>query len=183
MRGEIDCKAPELQLLRYKAMEKLRSWPIHEFLHMKRDWNQSADRQARKAFQQDQGTIALSDQDWQNLSSMNRLDELLTPKSVDQVVKIAAVTRSAVRRRRSTEVLKEGFIRQVRIERIKQVQEEESWIANLKEFRIGDITKLSVEEAKICARIASEYEVDERGLLDYCFSALDQRNIQIVAWI
>ena len=39
MRGEIDCKAPGLQLLRLKAMEKLRSWPIHEFLHMKRDWN------------------------------------------------------------------------------------------------------------------------------------------------
>ena len=37
MRGEIDCKAPGLQLLRHKAMEKLRSWPNHEFLHMKRD--------------------------------------------------------------------------------------------------------------------------------------------------
>ena len=46
MRGEIDCKAPGLQLLRHKAMEKLRSWPIQEFLHMKRDWNQSADRLA-----------------------------------------------------------------------------------------------------------------------------------------
>ena len=39
MREEIDCKAPGLQLLRHKAMEKLRSWPNHEFLHMKRDWN------------------------------------------------------------------------------------------------------------------------------------------------
>ena len=28
MRGEIDCKAPGLQLLSHKAMEKLRSWPI-----------------------------------------------------------------------------------------------------------------------------------------------------------
>ena len=37
MRGEIDCKAPGLQFLRHKAMEKLRSWPFHEFLHMKRD--------------------------------------------------------------------------------------------------------------------------------------------------
>ena len=42
MRGEIDCttaEAPGLQLLRHKAMEKLLSWPNHEFLHMKRDWN------------------------------------------------------------------------------------------------------------------------------------------------
>ena len=89
----------------------------------------------------------------------------MTPKSVDQVVKIAAVTRSAVMRRRSPEVLQEGFVRQVRIERIKQAQEEEKSIAKLKEFLIGDITKVSIEEAKLCARIAFEYEVDESGLL------------------
>ena len=34
-------------------------------------------------------------------------------------------------------------------------------MANLKKFLIGDITKLSVEEAKLCARIAFEYEVDK----------------------
>ena len=38
MRGKIDSKAPGLQqLLHHKAMEKLRSWPIYEVLHMKRD--------------------------------------------------------------------------------------------------------------------------------------------------
>ena len=44
MRGEIDCKAPGLQLMRHKAMEELQSWPKHEFLHVKRDWNASADQ-------------------------------------------------------------------------------------------------------------------------------------------
>ena len=83
MRGEIDCKVPGLQLLRHKDMEKLRSWPIHEFLHMMRDLNQSADRLVSNALQQEQGSIALSDQDCQDLSSLNRLDELLTSKSVD----------------------------------------------------------------------------------------------------
>ncbi|CAI5722522.1 unnamed protein product [Peronospora farinosa] len=61
MRGEIDCKAPGLQLLRQKAMEKLRSWPIHEFLHMKRDWNQSADRLASTALQKEQGVAINSE--------------------------------------------------------------------------------------------------------------------------
>ena len=37
MRGEIDCKAPGLQLLRHQTMEKLRSWPNHAFLYMKRE--------------------------------------------------------------------------------------------------------------------------------------------------
>ena len=97
MRGEIDCKAPGLQLLRHKAMEKLRSWPIHEFLHMKRNWNQSADLLASNALQQEKSKMPVSDQDRQNLHSLNRLDESLTPKSVDRVVNIAAITRSAVR--------------------------------------------------------------------------------------
>ena len=39
MRGEIDCKAPGLQLLRHRDMDRLRSRPSHEFLHMKRDCN------------------------------------------------------------------------------------------------------------------------------------------------
>ena len=37
MRGEIYCKAPGLQLLIHKAMERLRPWLDHEFLHMKRE--------------------------------------------------------------------------------------------------------------------------------------------------
>ena len=49
MRGETDCKAPGLQLLRHRALEKPCSWPIHEFLHMTRDWSQSADRLASAA--------------------------------------------------------------------------------------------------------------------------------------
>ena len=49
MRGEIDCKAPGLQLLRHKALKKLQSWLNHEFLHMNGEWNQIADRLASRA--------------------------------------------------------------------------------------------------------------------------------------
>ena len=122
MRGEIDCKAPGLQLLRHKAIEKLRSWPIHDFLHMKRNWNQSADRLATNALQQEKGTMTVSDQDRQNLHMLNQLDELLTPKNVNRVVKISAVTRSAVRRRRLPEVMQDEVVQRIRIERIKQAQ-------------------------------------------------------------
>ena len=89
------------------------------------------DWQASNALQQEKGTITVSDQDRQDLYSLNQLDELLTPKSVDRVVKISAVTRSVIRRRRSPEVLQEEVVQQNIIERIKQAQEEESWIANL----------------------------------------------------
>ena len=98
MRGDIDYKAPGLQLLHHKAMEKLRSWPNHEFLHMKRDWNQSADRLANEALQWEKGTTVVSDQERQDLITLNRLDELLTPRKVDPIVKVHVITRSAVRR-------------------------------------------------------------------------------------
>ena len=65
MRGEIDCKAPRLQLLRHKAMEKLKSRPIYEFLHVKKDWNQSADRLASEALQQEKGRIVMVKEDQQ----------------------------------------------------------------------------------------------------------------------
>ena len=99
MRGEIDCKAPGLQLLRHKAMQKLRSWPEQEFLHMKREWNQSADRLESAALQHEKGAIVNSDQELHELMLLNRLQELILPESTDQVVKLMAITRSARRRR------------------------------------------------------------------------------------
>ncbi|KAI9983343.1 hypothetical protein PInf_007351 [Phytophthora infestans] len=39
VRGEIDCKAPALTLLRQKGMVHLRGWTNHELVHVKRDWN------------------------------------------------------------------------------------------------------------------------------------------------
>ena len=49
MRGEIDCKAPGLQLIQHKSIQRLQSWPKHDLLHMKRECNQSADRLASSA--------------------------------------------------------------------------------------------------------------------------------------
>ena len=86
---------------------------------MKMDWNQSSDRLASNAIQQEKGPMTVSDQDRQNLHSLNRLDELLAPKSVNRIVKISAVTKSAVRRRRSPEVMQDDVVKMIRIERIK----------------------------------------------------------------
>ena len=71
---------------------------------MKQEWNQSADRLARAALQQKKGTIVTSDQELQDLISLNRLGELFMPKKVDRVVRMAAITRSAQRRRRQPEI-------------------------------------------------------------------------------
>ena len=61
----------------------------------------------------------------QDLMSLNRLDELLKPKGVDQIVKLAAITQSAVRKGRQPELLQEEIVQKMRIERIKLSQDEE----------------------------------------------------------
>jgi methyl coenzyme M reductase gamma subunit len=132
-------------------MEKLRSWPIYEFLHVKRDWNQSADRLASEALQQEKGRIVMVKEDQQDLRTLNRLDELLTPGNKEEVIKVAAITRSAMRRRREPELLQEEVVQRIRIERIKQAQEEEVWIRNLKLYLTGDPAQLSAAEAKTTA--------------------------------
>ncbi|KAE8986765.1 hypothetical protein PR001_g19397 [Phytophthora rubi] len=166
MRGEIECKAPSLKLLRQKSMERLRSWPDHAFLHVKRDWNQSADRLAGAALQRQDGAVVVSDAEREDLTTLNRLDELLVPRTRAAVLKIAAVTRP--RRRLNHEVLQETLVQRLRIERIAQAQDEEKWVVDLKKFILGDVQSLTSAETKSCAKVAEDYEVDEAGLLFYC---------------
>ena len=80
-------------------MEELRSWPKHEFLHVKRDWNASADKFASEALQNEKGGIVTDDNDRQDLVTLNRLDELLVPLKTNQQVRVAAISRAAARRR------------------------------------------------------------------------------------
>ena len=59
-------------------------------------------------------------------------------------------------------------MQKIRIDCIKQSKDEEKWISSLKIYLIGDVSRLSATEAKICAVIAPDYEVDQTGLLFYC---------------
>ncbi|POM62440.1 reverse transcriptase [Phytophthora palmivora] len=61
MRGEIECRAPGLQLLHQKALNRLRSWPRQDFMHMKRAWNQSADRLPSADLQHQEGEIVTAE--------------------------------------------------------------------------------------------------------------------------
>ncbi|OWY92550.1 reverse transcriptase, partial [Phytophthora megakarya] len=56
VRGEIDCKSPGLTLLKRKALDRLRIWSDHELVHVKRDWNGSADSLASAALQRQGGS-------------------------------------------------------------------------------------------------------------------------------
>ncbi|OWZ10897.1 reverse transcriptase [Phytophthora megakarya] len=64
--------------------------------------------------------------------------------------------------------LREEVVRELRIDRIRQAQDEESWIRRLKKYLVGEIRDLTQEEAKMFGSIAMNYEVGQLDLLFYC---------------
>ncbi|OWZ11927.1 reverse transcriptase [Phytophthora megakarya] len=114
MRGEIDCNAPGLQPLSQKALNQLRSWPKHEFVHVKRDWNQSADKFASAALQREEGDIVTAEVERQDLITLNRLHEILQPKSTRSVTHVNAITRSVVNRTSPPAAMDESIVRRIR---------------------------------------------------------------------
>ena len=62
----------------------------------------------------------------------------------------------------------EDIVQQVRIGRIKQAQDEESWISNLKIYLIGNISTITSADVKSRALITPDYEVDQDELLFFC---------------
>ncbi|POM59421.1 reverse transcriptase [Phytophthora palmivora] len=159
MKGEIECNAPGLTLLRQQALERLRSWPNHEFLHMKRCWDQSADSLASAALGREDGIAIATEEGRQDLMTLNRLDELLIAKDDGATVKIAAVTRS--RKNCRPQVLQEEVVQRMKIERIRRTQDEEKWIVDLKAYLRGDVLDLTSAETKSSSKIADRYETDE----------------------
>ena len=93
----------------------------------------------------------MNDQDHQDLVTLNRLDELLIPCKMNQKVQLAAITRATARRLHSPQIVQEEIVQQIRIERIKQAQDEESWISNLKMYRTKDAFTITSMDEKSCA--------------------------------
>ncbi|OWY94044.1 reverse transcriptase, partial [Phytophthora megakarya] len=83
MRGEMDCKSPGLKLLRAQAWNALRGWPQHEFLHIRRDWNVSADMLAGQALQRQQDKNSYNMGELEDLRTLHRLGEVVRPTTHD----------------------------------------------------------------------------------------------------
>ncbi|KAE8959832.1 hypothetical protein PR002_g30409 [Phytophthora rubi] len=167
MKGEIDCKAPTLTLLRQKALRQLGTWPAHDLLHVKRAWNASADSLASAALQREAG-VTVQEQAWDDLVTLNRLPEILTVTTKETTLRISAMATRSRRKVPNQEVLQEDAVHQLRVDRIRQRQDEEKWIANLKHYLRGQVADLEKEEARACGNLADDFEMDEQDLLYYC---------------
>ncbi|OWZ05832.1 reverse transcriptase [Phytophthora megakarya] len=169
VRSEINCNASGLTLLRQKVLDRLRIRSDHQLVHVKRDWNGSVDSLASAALQRQCGIEVETDSEIQGLITLNRLDEILVVKYEDPAVQISAIE-GQIRREIGIQApgVGEEVIRELRIERIRQAQDEEAWIHNLKKYLIGEIRDLTQEEARCCGSITMNYEVDHHDLLFYC---------------
>ena len=116
---------------------------------MKRKWNQSADRLASTTLQNENGRTVVAEEDRRDLITLNHLDDLLKPEQDGQLARITAFTRSAERILHQPEVVQEGIVQRIMIQRIVQSQDEERWIVNLKNYLNGDISSLDVGEVKV----------------------------------
>lgn len=115
---------------------------------MKRDWNLIADRLASSALQKEERTLAVAEEGYPDIISLHWLDELLKPRQIDFTVKITAITRSVRQTHRPSAILQEALVQRLRVERIHQDQEEESWIVDMKKYLAGGLNNLSAEDAK-----------------------------------
>ncbi|KAI9991296.1 hypothetical protein PInf_018956 [Phytophthora infestans] len=147
VRGEIDCKAPALTLLRQKVMIHLRGWMNHELVHVKRDWNASADSLASAALRNQCGVEVEREAEHQDLVTLSRLDEVVVVGSGKRTVQVMAVTRSRGRIGSSPQILEETFVKRVRIDRILKAQNENAWILGLTKYLMGDVRDLSRKDA------------------------------------
>ncbi|OWZ11029.1 reverse transcriptase [Phytophthora megakarya] len=103
--------------------------------------------------------------------TFNRLDEILVVKIEDEIAQISAVTtrskaRSGVRMGSDPDSLREQVVRELRIERIWQAQDEE-WISGLKKYLVRKIRDLTQKYAKVFGSIAMNYDVGQLDLLFY----------------
>ena len=76
-------------------------------MHMKREWNQGADRLASTALQNEKESTVVAEEERRYLITLKRLDELLKPKQAGQIAQITAITISAERIIHQPEVIQE----------------------------------------------------------------------------
>ncbi|GMF39344.1 unnamed protein product [Phytophthora fragariaefolia] len=143
------------------------------------------------ALQRQAGIMVEDEADLLDLVTLNRLDEILEPEiiqevSVARVVPVTTGSRAGSRlggsgssgsrpgrpgsdgSRSSPEVLGDEIVRDLRIARIRQAQDEEAWISGPKTYLAGRIQQLTQDEAKSYSKISMDYDVDLNGLLYYC---------------
>ncbi|OWZ10931.1 hypothetical protein PHMEG_00016126 [Phytophthora megakarya] len=123
-----------LTLLRRKGLDRLMKWSDHELLH-----NGRVGSLASAALQRQGGIEVHGGPEHQDLVTLHRMDEILVHKTNNPVVRVPAVTTRASRVMLRPGAMQEDPIREMRVGRIRQAQEEAVWIIGMKKYMSGSI--------------------------------------------
>ncbi|OWZ12633.1 LOW QUALITY PROTEIN: reverse transcriptase [Phytophthora megakarya] len=154
VRGEIDCIAPRLTLLKRKALDRLRKWSDHELVHV---------NLASAALQRQGGIEVQGGPEYQGLVTLSRLDEILIPKTEAPVGHHPSFSSKITRGSHARGPDPGDSSRSDQAG-----QEKEVWIAGMKKYLSGSIADLTQAEKRSYGKITADYEVDEQDLLFYC---------------
>jgi ribonuclease HI len=191
LKNEIECKASGLQLLMARAQGIAAKFNAISFVHVKREYNASADFVTGKCLQRHAGGEVPSEE-YGDLRSLNRCPEVFRqvpePDRTSEYVDRTGSEQDPQRLLRdhdeerwdhprcavvNTRSGRPGSfptswdVRDLRIDRIQRAQCEERWIADLRAFLNGDLKELSAERAAESAKIAPFFEISDEDLLYY----------------
>ena len=121
----------------------------------------------------------MDDQYRQDIVTLNRLEELLLPRTTNQRVLVDAITLADSRRRHSPHIVQEEIVQQIRIERIKQAQGKENWISNLKIYLTGDVSTITSADAK---NVPGSRRIMSSIRTSCCSFVPDRPQSQNIAW-
>ena len=120
------------------------------------------------------GVESVPEEEQPGLEAINRLPEVLVPKDRSPSVNMLALARSRAFVKIPEKVIQEDLVQRLRVDRIREAQEEEGWMRDLKAYLEGKWGDLSVESVRTCGKMSEDYDISEEGLLVYCPS----RNIE-----
>ncbi|POM58529.1 LOW QUALITY PROTEIN: Reverse transcriptase [Phytophthora palmivora] len=138
-----------IRQVRQRALDRLRDWPDHELVHVKRDWNGSADSLASAALQRQGGAEIESDEDNGREGRSGSSDHGIT------AVVTRSGSRSTIRTTSDPQSLREEF-------------GSSGLIGSDKPKTRRHLQDLTQQEAKSYANLAANYDLDHHNLLSYC---------------
>ncbi len=94
LRGEIECKAPQLQILKGEVTQLLAKFQSVQLIHAKREYNQPADLLARRTTMETENVNDPDPELWEELRAVSRLPEIL-PATVEEDPTLAGIGEKA----------------------------------------------------------------------------------------
>ena len=161
--GLIGCNQPNLQLLLMKFEELKNKFSSVRLVHVKREFNATADYMSTKALRAGEDVVCDTDLEIQQLRALN----LLASKIVKPASEDAEEAHVLTVRTRSGQVQETSQAIQERWNRVCRHQDLDPVLGPVKRFLEGNLADIAQSEVSKIAKLAEVYVLDREGVLRY----------------